>query len=211
MYSIRSADRELNKTSLIFVAQILASLHFFGVLLPIPLSHLIPRRRGVDRPGASDGMGVGMRQASRAAFVPALSTNWTPKAASAFQHHNRSGATESQWRLPSHPSTRLRSKLWRSLLSQFQQRLGQYDPFFSAEYDAEAQAILGRTQFLNFDDEGRVRLPDEFVAHAGISERIAFIGLGVKFQIWDPVRFESVERDRIAQALARRQHNGGAA
>ena len=97
-----------------------------------------------------------------------------------------------------------------TLLSQFQQRLGQYDPFFSAEYDAEAQAILGRTQFLNFDDEGRVRLPDEFVAHAGISERVAFIGLGVKFQIWDPVRFESVERERIAQALARRQHNGGA-
>ena len=53
--------------------------------------------------------------------------------------------------------------------------------------------------------------PDEFVAHAGIGERIAFVGLGVKFQIWDPVRLESVERERIAQALARRQHNGGAA
>jgi len=56
-----------------------------------------------------------------------------------------------------------------------------------------------------------VRLPDEFVAHAGITERVAFIGLDLKFQIWDPVRFESVERDRIAQALARRQRNGGAA
>jgi MraZ protein len=96
-----------------------------------------------------------------------------------------------------------------TLIAQFQQRLRQYDALFSEAYDDEAQAVIGRTQFLNFDDDGRVRLPDEFIAHAGISERVLFVGLDVKFQIWDPVRFEPVERERIARALARRQGNGG--
>ncbi len=98
-----------------------------------------------------------------------------------------------------------------TLLSQFQQRLRGYDPLFSEDYDAEANTVLGRTQFLNFDDEGRVRIPDELIAHAGITERVAFIGLDLKFQIWDPVRFEPVERERIARARDRRQRNGGAA
>lgn len=97
------------------------------------------------------------------------------------------------------------------LLSQFQQRLRQYDPLFAQEYDDEAQAVLGRTQLLNFDDEGRVRIPDELIAHAGITERVAFIGLDLKFQIWDPVRFEPIERDRIARARERRQRNGAVA
>ena len=95
-----------------------------------------------------------------------------------------------------------------TLLSQFQQRLGQYDALFSEEYDDEAQAVLARTQFLNFDDEGRVRLPDEFIAHTGISERVAFVGLNVKFQIWDPVRLEPIERERIERAKQRRQRGG---
>ena len=50
---------------------------------------------------------------------------------------------------------------------------------------------------LNFDDEGRVRLPDDLIAHAGITERVTFVGLGQKFQMWDPVRFEPVQRERI--------------
>jgi MraZ protein len=46
-----------------------------------------------------------------------------------------------------------------TLLAQFQQRLDKYDALFSEEYDDEAQAVLGRAQFLKFDDEGRVTLP----------------------------------------------------
>src|SRR5580704_200225 len=61
-----------------------------------------------------------------------------------------------------------------TLLAQFQERLRSYDPLFSEDHDAQAQAVLGQTQFLNFDDEGRVRLPDEFIAHAGITERVSF-------------------------------------
>jgi MraZ protein len=96
-----------------------------------------------------------------------------------------------------------------TLLSQFQQRLDKYDPLFSENYDDEAQAVLAAAQPLNFDDEGRVRLPDDLIAHAGITERVVFVGLGQKFQMWDPVRFEPVQRERIARARAAR--TGGAA
>ena len=90
-----------------------------------------------------------------------------------------------------------------TLLSQFQQRLDKYDPLFSDNYDDEAQAVLAAAQPLNFDDE------DHALGDAGMGDEI--VGLGQKFQMWDPVRFEPVQRERIARARAARTGNGGAA
>ena len=89
-----------------------------------------------------------------------------------------------------------------TLLAQVQERLKNFDPLFSEDYDIQAQAVLGQTQFLNLDDEGRVRIPEDLLAHAGIVERVLFVGLDVKFQIWDPARFEPVQRERLARARA---------
>jgi transcriptional regulator MraZ len=97
-----------------------------------------------------------------------------------------------------------------TMLSQTQERLARYDPLFNPEYDDEAYAVLGRTQFLKFDDDGRVTLPADLIQHAGIGERVAFIGLGVKFQVWDPIRFEADQKQRIERARARRSNGGGA-
>lgn len=97
------------------------------------------------------------------------------------------------------------------LLADIQKRLGAVDPLFSEDYDAQAQAVVGETQLLNFDDEGRVRLPDEFLAHGHIKERVLFVGMIQKFQIWDPERFEPIRRERIARARATRLGPGGAA
>jgi MraZ protein len=96
------------------------------------------------------------------------------------------------------------------LLAGIQQRLSAADPFFSEDYDAQAQAVVGETQLLNFDDEGRVRLPDELIAHAGIKDRVTFVGMIQKFQIWEPERFEPVRRERIARARATRVGGGAA-
>ena len=95
------------------------------------------------------------------------------------------------------------------LIAEFQQRLSGLDPFFSEDHDAQAQAILGSSRLLSLDDEGRMRLPDDFIAHAGIGERVTFVGLGRKFQLWDPESFAPVERQRLARARATRL--GGAA
>ena len=95
-----------------------------------------------------------------------------------------------------------------ALISDFQQRLNALDPFFSEDHDAQAQAVLAACRLLSLDDEGRVRLPDDFIAHAGIRDRVTFIGLGRKFQMWDPERFAPVEGERLARARAAR--TGGA-
>ena len=98
-----------------------------------------------------------------------------------------------------------------TLLNEFQERLGNVDPLFSEDYDAQAQAVVGESQFLNFDDEGRIRLPDDLIAHAGIGERVLFVGMVKKFQLWEPERFEPIRRERIARARATRLGTGGAA
>ena len=43
---------------------------------------------------------------------------------------------------------------------------------------------------LAIDQDGRIVLPEKLRAHAGIGTEIAFVGLGEKFQMWEPARFE---------------------
>ena len=96
-----------------------------------------------------------------------------------------------------------------ALLSEFAERLNQLDPFFSADHDAQAQAVLSATRLLALDDEGRVRLPDDFIAHAEITGQVSFVGMGRKFQIWNPERYALNAKESLERALATR--NGGAA
>ncbi|HLY06528.1 MAG TPA: hypothetical protein VKR31_12345 [Rhizomicrobium sp.] len=81
------------------------------------------------------------------------------------------------------------------------------DPLFTAAHDTEAFAALAMSQELPMDENGRVRLPDEFIAHAGLKEGVTFVGLGVKFEIWDSTQFAKVREERTAaareQAIAR--------
>ena len=92
-----------------------------------------------------------------------------------------------------------------ALNAEFQDRLQSLDPLFDEDYDAQAQLMFGASNFLPFDDEGRVRIPDALIAFTGITERVSFVGLGRKFQIWDPTRFEPVERARFERARALRR------
>jgi MraZ protein len=43
---------------------------------------------------------------------------------------------------------------------------------------------------------GRVTLTEPLKTHAGIADAVAFVGLGHKFQIWEPSRF----RAQLAEA-----------
>lgn len=75
------------------------------------------------------------------------------------------------------------------------------DPFSTTVYDTEA-FLLSLTQELTIDDTGRVRLPDDFIAHAGLSENITFVGMSSKFEIWDTARYAPVFQERRAAAAA---------
>ncbi len=65
-----------------------------------------------------------------------------------------------------------------------------------------ANLILARSQPLPFDPEGRVMLPERFVAHAQIADSAVFVGLGATFQIWRPELFAEREAAMLGLALS---------
>ena len=80
------------------------------------------------------------------------------------------------------------------LMQESYQKLKQLNRY-SKEYNALSRRLLGQIVPLSFDANGRVGLPQRLLRHAGIDERLIFIGLGDKFQIWEPHRFDSLEEE----------------
>jgi len=95
------------------------------------------------------------------------------------------------------------------LLSNAREQLRSQNPILSKGYAARAQAIFGQARRLAFDDEGRVRLPDELIAHIGVRERVCFVGLNEIFEIWNPETFEPVQAARLAEARSIFDASGG--
>ena len=77
-----------------------------------------------------------------------------------------------------------------ALMAEIEALIGRYAPF-SNEREQFALALYGTSETLKIDGEGRVVLSDSLKRHAGITEAVAFVGLGHKFQIWEPGRFQS--------------------
>lgn len=59
---------------------------------------------------------------------------------------------------------------------------------FSEQEDDLASLVFAESRQLPFDPEGRIILPSDFMAHAGISEQACFVGNAKRFQIWEPAR-----------------------
>ena len=55
-----------------------------------------------------------------------------------------------------------------------------------------AAKILSRSLTISFDGDGRIVLPQEFMKHAGITDRAVFVGFGRTFQIWSPTEYDAV-------------------
>jgi MraZ protein len=72
---------------------------------------------------------------------------------------------------------------------------------FSEDHESLSTAFYGESRILKIDPDGRVVLPEEFRAYAGIADIAAFVGQGFKFQIWEPQRF--AERQRATRAHLR--------
>jgi MraZ protein len=82
-----------------------------------------------------------------------------------------------------------------ALMSEIEALIGRYAPF-SEQREQFALALYGTSETLKIDGEGRVTLSDTLKHHAGITDQVAFVGLGHKFQIWEPGRF----REELAVA-----------
>lgn len=73
---------------------------------------------------------------------------------------------------------------------------------YSDERDELSVALYGDVQVLKLDGDGRIVLPGELRTHTGITGRVAFVGMGEKFQLWCPERFEEYRaraRDKVRE------------
>lgn len=91
-----------------------------------------------------------------------------------------------------------------SRMQELGSRLDAFD-LFSSEQDDLATMIFGDAVQLPLDGDGRIILPAPLVEFAGLDGQAAFVGLGAKFQIWQPQAFEerrSAARNNVkAQGL----------
>ncbi|HXX09324.1 MAG TPA: division/cell wall cluster transcriptional repressor MraZ [Pseudolabrys sp.] len=76
-----------------------------------------------------------------------------------------------------------------ALMVEIEALIGRYAPF-SDQRERFALALYGTSETVKIDNEGRVVLSETLKRHAGITEAVTFVGLGQKFQIWEPGRFQ---------------------
>lgn len=69
-------------------------------------------------------------------------------------------------------------------------RLDEFD-LFSAEQDDLATSVFGSAVQLPLDGDGRIILPSDLIGFSNLGEKASFVGLGSKFQIWNPADFET--------------------
>lgn len=77
-----------------------------------------------------------------------------------------------------------------SAMEGLSQRIDNNFDFFSDNHDEMATVLFGDSIQCGFDGDGRITLPQDFIDFAGIEDKIAFVGLGQKFQLWKPETFE---------------------
>jgi MraZ protein len=77
----------------------------------------------------------------------------------------------------------------RALLAEIEAVIARFH-LFSNERECLGAALDGTSDVLRIDPKGRVVLLEALTTHAGIKDAVVLVGLGNKFQIWDPNRAE---------------------
>src|SRR5262245_21318988 len=85
-----------------------------------------------------------------------------------------------------------------SYMEEIGKRRDNFD-LFSDSQDDLATAVFGDSVQLPLDPEGRVSLPGELIKFAGLKDSVAFVGLGKKFQIWNPATFKKRREEARVQ------------
>lgn len=86
------------------------------------------------------------------------------------------------------------------LVSGFERAIGRLKPL-DPRKEALSFAIFGRGRHYKFDEGGRIVLEADHLEFAGVAERVRFVGLGDRFQIWAPATHESRSADLLRLAL----------
>src|SRR5690606_31852339 len=80
------------------------------------------------------------------------------------------------------------------LRDQIRESLGLFEAF-SEDHEYLSTTLIGESEILKLDQDGRVILSDGIKAHAGIGDRVTFVGQGYKFQLWEPERFAAYREE----------------
>lgn len=81
-----------------------------------------------------------------------------------------------------------------SRLEELSKIIQNLDPY-SDERDAFETIVLGEAVQLQFDNEGRVILPNYLMDQVGITTQGCFVGKGLVFEIWSPDKFEDYRKN----------------
>lgn len=87
------------------------------------------------------------------------------------------------------------------------QSLNQFEPF-SEEYEQLSTTLIGESEVLKIDQDGRTSLTPAIMETAGLGDRVTFVGQGFKFQIWEPERFQDYRAEAMARARELRSRLG---
>ncbi len=85
------------------------------------------------------------------------------------------------------------------LMEGFEDSMADLDLMDPRRY-ALANYIMGEARQARFDDGGRIVLDAELLAKAGITDKAKFVGLGDRFQIWEPAAHEAMREEMHALA-----------
>lgn len=66
--------------------------------------------------------------------------------------------------------------------------LANFEPM-SEDHELLSTTLIGESEILKVDQDGRVVLTDSIREHAGVTDAVTLVGQGYKFQIWEPARF----------------------
>jgi MraZ protein len=94
------------------------------------------------------------------------------------------------------------------LREQIRAMLALFEPF-SEDHELLSTTLIGESEILRVDPEGRVALSEAIKAHAGIGDTVTFVGQGYKFQIWEPERFLSYREAAKNRVRDLRRRLGG--
>src|SRR5579872_4710407 len=94
-----------------------------------------------------------------------------------------------------------------ALLAEIEALIGSLSPY-SEERERFSLALYGTSETLKIDGEGRVVIADALRTHAGIGDAVVFVGLGHKFQIWEPGRFRTELAEATEKVRAYKQELG---
>ena len=89
------------------------------------------------------------------------------------------------------------------LLEDLHDAIEEMDPYDPAR-TAHERVIFGGAKALMFDSTGRVTLPRDLMEHAGLDKQAVFIGMGQRFEIWDPASHAEAEDEALKLARENR-------